>query len=174
MEESQYIPTPKTPTHESSRDQRLQLQTLYYTAGWSVTDLLLTFPKLTRRQIDYALDNRPTPQKPGHCGRPFLLTPHHRKELVAWATIDTYTRGVPWKEIPHCLGWGCGEKAIRRAFQLEGYRRRIRRRKPPLSEKNQRERLAWAEEHVLWTDEQWDCICWSDESWCPPGPYSRR
>jgi Transposase len=174
MEELQHIPTPKTPTHESSRDQRLQLQTLYYTAGWSVTDLLLTFPKLTRRQIDYALDNRPTPQKPGHCGRPFLLTPHHRKELVAWATTDTYTRGVPWKEIPHCLGWGCGEKAIRRAFQLEGYGRRIRRRKPPLSEKNQRERLAWAEEHVLWTDEQWDCICWSDESWCPPGPYSRR
>jgi hypothetical protein len=71
------------------------------------------------------------------------------KELVAWATIDTYTRGVPWKEIPHCLGWGCGEKAIRRAFQLEGYGRRIRRRKPPLSEKNQRERLAWAEEQCF-------------------------
>jgi transposase len=63
---------------------------------------------------------------------------------------------------------------VRRAFQLEGYGRRIRMRKPPLSEKNRRERLAWAEEHVLWTDDQWDEICWSDETWCPPGPYSRR
>jgi transposase len=80
------------------------------------------------------------------------------------------------KELPRYLGWDswCGEKAVRRAFQLEGYGGRIRRRKPPISEKNQRERLAWAEEHVSWTDAQWDTICWSDESWCPPGPYSRR
>jgi hypothetical protein len=68
---------------------------------------------------------------------------------------------VPWKELPHYLGWDswCGEKAVRRAFQLEGYGRRIRRRKLPISEKNQRERLVWAEKHVLWTDAQWDAIC---------------
>jgi hypothetical protein len=44
-----HIPTPHTPTQESTRDQKPQIQTLYYTAGWSITDITLQFPRLTRR-----------------------------------------------------------------------------------------------------------------------------
>ncbi len=55
------IPTPKTPTHIASRDDRLRIQTLYYDAGWNVDDILLQNPRITRRQIYYALDHRPTP-----------------------------------------------------------------------------------------------------------------
>lgn len=93
--ESLHIPTPHTPTQESSRDQKLQIQTLYYTAGWSIADLVLQFPRLTRRQIDYALQTRPTPQKQGHCDRHVLLTPHHRKQLIDWVTTDSHTRDIP-------------------------------------------------------------------------------
>jgi hypothetical protein len=63
------------------------------------------------------------------------------------------------KELPRWLGWTYGEKAVRTAFQKEGYCRGVRRRTPPISEKNRRLRLAWAEEHKDWTDEQWDLIC---------------
>lgn len=77
-----HIPCPKTPPPESTRDQKLQIQTLYFTAGWSTADLYLHFPQLTRRQVDYAPQTRPTPQKPGHCGRHAKLTPRHRKQLV--------------------------------------------------------------------------------------------
>jgi hypothetical protein len=49
----------------------------------------------------------------------------------------------------------------------------VRRRKPPLSDANQRLRLAWAKEHKNWIDEQWNEICWSDESWVQLG-YHRR
>jgi len=158
--ESLHIPTPHTPTQESSRDQKLQIQTLYFTASWSIADLILQFPRLTRRQIDYALETRPTPQKPGNCGHPIKLTPYHRKQLIAWVTTNSYTRDIPWHELPKYLGrqeW-CGEKAIRRAFALEGYVRGVRRRKPPLSDQNQRLRLAWAIKHEHWTLDQWDEI----------------
>jgi hypothetical protein len=77
------------------------------------------------------------------------------------------------KELPRWLGWSCGEKAVRTAFKKEGYCRGVRRRKPPISAANQIIRLAWANEHKDWTDEQWDGICWSDESWVQPG-YHRR
>lgn len=155
-----HIPTPHTPTQETSRDQKLQIQTLYFTAGWTLADLILHFPRLTRRQIDYAIETRPTPQKPGHCRRHFLITPCHRKQLIDWVTTDSFTRDIPWNELPKYLGWQewCREKAIRRAFALEGYVRGVRRKKPPLSEKNQKLRLAWAKEHENWTLDQWDKI----------------
>ena len=172
MESLIFVPTPKTPTKPTSRDDRLRIQTLYYTAGWTVSDILLQNPKLTRRQVDYALSFRPTPQKQ-RCGRHPLLTTPQRKCLIGWATFDSHSRDIPMRELPRWLGWSCGEKAVRTAFKKEGYCRGVRKRKPPISEANQILRLAWAEEHKNWTDEQWDEICWSDESWVQPG-YHRR
>lgn len=172
MAEPLHIPCPKTPTQETTRDQKLKIQTLYYIAGWGLPDLLLHFPQLTRRQVNYALETRPTPQK--HLtGRHVKLTPRHRKELVKWVTQTQATRDLSWKELPKCLSWEawCGEKAIRRAFKLEGYVRGVKRRKPPLSEKNRLARLTWAIEHFDWSDEKWDKILWSDESWTSPGPH---
>jgi hypothetical protein len=58
-----FIPTPKTPNnHPTSRDNRFRIQTLYYTAGWTVSDILLQNPQLSRRQVDYALRFRLTPR----------------------------------------------------------------------------------------------------------------
>ncbi|KAH9204800.1 hypothetical protein DL95DRAFT_471163 [Leptodontidium sp. 2 PMI_412] len=54
------VPTPRTPTHTASRDDRLRIQTLYCTTGWSVDDILLQNPRITHRQVQYALENRPT------------------------------------------------------------------------------------------------------------------
>ena len=173
MESTIFLPTPKTPTKQTSRDDRLRIQTLYYTAGWSVSDILLQSPRHTRRQVDYALQCRPTPQKQ-RCGRHPLLSTPQRKQLIDWATFNSLSRDIPIKELPKWLGWSCGEKAIRTAFKKEGYCRAVRRRKPPISETNQKLRLAWAEEHLSWTDEQWDNILWSDESWVQPGYHKRQ
>jgi hypothetical protein len=43
------------------------------------------------------------------------------------------------------------------------YHRRIATGKPFLTPKHIADRLAWAWEHVYWTDEQWDRVIWSDE-----------
>ena len=63
MESTYSIPTPKqfcTPSYESSRDDRLRVQTLYYDAGWTITDIILQ-TNLTCCQVKYALSHRPTP-----------------------------------------------------------------------------------------------------------------
>ena len=44
MESIYFVPTPKTPPyhpHETTHDDRLRVQTLYYDAGWSVDDIIL-------------------------------------------------------------------------------------------------------------------------------------
>jgi len=167
MESTLHVPTPKTPTHRDlGGDDKLHIQTLYYTAGWSIDETRLQFPKITPRQIQYALETRPTPQRKGHCGAHALLNTPWRKELVQWVTSRSLTREVPWAEIPKWLKWKgwCGEKAIRTALK-EGYCRAIRRKKPSLTEENQRKRLQWAYDHENWTLDMWDTICWSDESW---------
>jgi hypothetical protein len=133
---------------------------------------LLSTHHLLSAQLDYALQHRPTPQKQQYGRHPLLSTPQ-RKHLIDWATFNSLSRDIPMKELPKWLGWNCGEYAVRTAFKKEGYTHGVRRRKPPISAKNQALRLTWAEEHKYWTDEQWDEICWSDESWVQPG-YHRR
>jgi len=71
------------------------------------------------------------------------------------------------------LGLDCEEYAIRTAFKKEGHRRRIAAKKCTLFEENRRKRLEWAQEHVNWTDEQWDEVLWSDETWAQPGRHTR-
>jgi hypothetical protein len=43
----------------------------------------------------------------------------------------------------------------------------------PLSEENIKARLAWAEEHIRRTDEQWDFVLWSDKTWVKSRKYAR-
>ncbi len=114
--ENQHVAVPKQgKSTETTRDERLQIRTLFFTAGWEIDQILLQFSRLTRDQVDYALETRPTPQKNSHCGRHIKLTPQHRKQLIKWVTTDAHTRDVPWAELPKSLGWNtwCGEKAIR-------------------------------------------------------------
>ena len=175
MEAIYHVPTPKqpcTPPHESSRDDRLRIRTLYYDAKWTINDIILQ-TNLTCRQVEYALHHRPTPQKHSS-GRHILLNTPKRKQLIQWVTANAQNRRTAWSEIPALLGWRCSLKAIRSAFKKEGYARRIARRKPPISEANRILRLQWAMKHRDWTEEQWDEICWSDESWVQPGTHKKQ
>ena len=45
-------------------------------------------------------------------------------------------------------------------------------RKPPITEKNQQLRLAWALEHVDGTMDQWYNILCTDETWITAGRHS--
>ena len=99
------VPMPKTPTHIASRDDRLRIQTLYYDAGWTIDDILLQHPKYTHRQVQYALENRLTPQRRGHCGRHVKIDTPHRQYLVYWVTQNSFRRDIPWAELPKWVEW---------------------------------------------------------------------
>jgi hypothetical protein len=61
MESLIFIPIPKIYSSPSTKDDRLRIQTLYYTTSWTIANILLQNLKLTRKQVDYALQYRPTP-----------------------------------------------------------------------------------------------------------------
>src|SRR6266496_2731465 len=86
METIYRIPTPKTLIHQTSRDDRLRIQTLFYIAGWSIDDIILQL-NFSRCQVLYALEHRLTPQKQ-KCGRHLLLNTPNQKRLIEWVTAN--------------------------------------------------------------------------------------
>jgi hypothetical protein len=132
MEALYNILIPKTLKKQTSRDDRLRIETLYFDAGFTLDQIALQL-NLTKRQIQYALSHQLTPQNHIHGRKVFLNTPQ-RKRLIELVTASGTNRRIPWSEIPAILGWNCGEKAIRKAFQKDGFVRRCARRKPPLSD----------------------------------------
>ncbi|KAK6587373.1 hypothetical protein PZA11_000663 [Diplocarpon coronariae] len=172
MNSTSQVPVLKTLRKQTSRDDRLKCETLYYDAGFTQDQIALQL-NLTVGQVQYALSNRLTPQKKRRCGRKVLLNTPQRKRLIEWVTSSRIARRTRWADIPTILNFDCGEHAIRTAFKKEGYVRRIARRKPPLTYTNKIQRLQWAIEHEDWTEEQWFTVCWSDETWVQPGKHTK-
>jgi hypothetical protein len=75
-------------------------------------------------------------------------------ELVAFVCASHENRCMHYKNIPAHLGWAVTECQIRLALKSMSFTRCSARAKPPISERNYLERLAWANEHFNWTDEQ--------------------
>ena len=80
---------------------------------------------------------------------------------------------MSFAKLAEVLDFGVKKQAIRTALLREGFHRRLAIRKPPITEKNRQIRLAWAEEHVNWTLEQWYQILWTDETWITGGRHTR-
>ena len=55
-------------------------------------------------------------------------------------------------------------KIVSRRLNKEKLVARIPCRKPLISKKNQKVRFNFATEHILWTEEQWNMVHFSDES----------
>ena len=73
---------------------------------------------------------------------------------------------------------GCGSKAIRTAFKLVGYGRRISKKKGFLDDPAVRaKRLAFAQEGIIWSKERLYRQIFSDEVWaysCYSIPVSKK
>jgi transposase len=161
--------TPPPAASNTTRDQRLRAQTLH--------DFGLTYTQiheqlgLTLRQIQYAISHRITPKK--RSGRPSRLSQEEIDELIAWICLSKANRRTPWIKLPVILELNVGYYCIRTALRKAGFARRVARRKPPLSVRNQQTRLQWAIEHIGWTVEEWKKILWSDETWVNGDRYTK-
>jgi ketohexokinase/beta-glucosidase len=127
----------------------------------------------TFRQIKYAIKDsvRVTPKK--KTGRNPVLTPAQVEELVFFVCASAQNRRMSFAQLAEVMGFGVRKWAIRSALLREGFHRRLAMRKPPITEANRKIRLAWAEEHVKWTMDQWYRILWTDETWITGGRYTR-
>ena len=163
---------PSTPPRQQlNRDQILQIHTLR--AVGLEYEAIASQLSITKRQIQYACAReRPTPKK--RKGRPSKLSNAQSEELIQYVTSSRITRRLSYLSLSQQFAyWNVSEYSIRTALRKAGYQRRIARLKPPLSEINRQKRLAWAEEHIDWTKEQWYSIFWTDETWVTGGRHTR-
>src|SRR5579871_5903597 len=107
MDTTFHIPTPKQSKRELLRDERLCVQTLFFDANHTRSQICLE-TGYTYGQVCYAITHRLTPQKK-RCGRKVILNTPQRKRLIQWVTASQENRETPWIEIPGILGLDCGE-----------------------------------------------------------------
>jgi len=165
--------TPPPPCPRSfhlTRDQRRDCQ-LLRSIGWKYTQIQekTGFPL---RQIRYVCSSGcPAPTKKP--GRPPTLTQAQIEDLVAYVCMTARNRRLSFQHLAEELDLGVGGKAIRAALMKEGFHRCLAMQKPPISERNQQIQLRWAQEHVNWSQDQWNSILWTDETWITDGRHTR-
>lgn len=152
-----------------SRDQRRDIQ-LLRDLGWKHKDIH-RHTGASLRQIGTACTLRATPRKSK--GRPPILTESQIDELVDFVCATRANRRLSYEKVAEKMDFGVKKDAIRAALEKRGYHRRLAMSKPPISERNRVTRLAWAQEHVGWTMDQWYNILWTDETWVTGGRHMR-
>lgn len=104
------------------------------------------------------------PKTPVRQGRPRVITTRKRQRLVNRLTTDAQSRRLSLQQLARLEGLTHDLKTIRKALDLEGYRRYAATKKPFLTQAQKDARLQWALEHVEWSDRQWSRVLWTDEA----------
>jgi len=144
----------------ASYKKRCAVQTLRFSAGW-------TYRRIAEDQnlsvsTIYAICQGPsTPKKPK--GRTFSLDTPTRRRLVATATMSAAHRRMQLTEVAAACGVQACERTLQKAFRMEGYSRRVARKKPFLDERKRGLQLAFALAHRGWSKEDWRRVIWTDE-----------
>ena len=163
---------PHPRTKHLTRDQRLQIHTLK-SAGLGLPAITKQIGGVTYRQVQYAASQPISPKK--RPSRPGKLTEAQTDELEVFVVSSKTGRLMSYLHLSmEFLQFDAGADAFKYALEKRGFHQRVARQKPPLSEKNQADRLAFAEAHKDWTREQWCLILWSDESWVQGGRHRKQ
>lgn len=163
---------PATPPRQQlTRDQIIQIHALR-SIGHTY-EAIASHLSITVRSVQYACQREhPTPIK--RPGRPSQLNDTQIGELLQYVTYSKQTRRQSYLALSQAFSqWKVGEYVIRTCLRKLGFKRYVARRKPPISEANRCNRLAWAIEHRSWTREQWYRIFWTDETWVTGGRHTR-
>jgi transposase len=179
MDDENRVHTPPNQRSESpewpdrthlTRDQRIQVKTLDST-GYSQKEICKRLG-FSRKKVRTAIYGRATPQHK-RSGRHSTITEDEKRRIIDWVCSSKSSRRASWEKIAAELGMEDRMYAIRNTLRNEGFSRRVARRKPPCSEPNRRARLAWAQEHLNWTPEQWNSLLWTDETWTNGGRHTK-
>lgn len=170
---SQPASTTMAPNRHLTTEERQRIRTLYFDGHLSQPRIQET-TGYTKYQIRHAI-RAPAAEVAPRSGRPRVITADQELELIRYVCESKAHRRMSFLELSialfnSLLNW----ITIRNALYRHGFRRRVARKKPPISEANQQKRLAWAIEHKDWTLEQWRTILWSDETWVVGGPHRKQ
>jgi transposase len=98
-------------------------------------------------------------------GRPPKLSVQNKRFCVRAITAGKLdTASATAKQLHDELNVEVSDRTVRRAFQEAGLEAMEKEKKPKLSPKNVKERLAFARRHKDWTIEDWKRVIWSDET----------
>ena len=145
---------PSTPVRARlTRDQRRDIL-LMRRLGKTYQEIA-TFLGVSQRAVQYTCEKQTATPQHHKAGRPLKLNKNEVDQVVEFVTSSKQTCRMTYLQIAEHF-WPDGEvgsNSVKAALYRRGYRRRVALRKPPLSEKNKKDRLDWALEHVHWTEE---------------------
>ena len=87
-----------------------------------------------------------------------------KQRVVDFVTRDARTRRVIWEEICLEMGYACSVRIVKNVIASIRYRKQIPRRKFNIRPYNKPLRVAWCQERLHWTYEEWKRVLWTDES----------
>ena len=157
-------------TRQTTEPDRLRIRALAFESHLTARQISAQ-TGFTPRQVRKAMVSL----KPGErSGRKPTLSDAEQSELIDFIGSSLKARRMTYLELSQSLFQGRhGEFAIRATLRRLGYKRCIARRKPLLSQRNRALRLRFAQEHLHWTQRQWDEILWSDETWITHGRHRK-
>lgn len=164
-------PTGSTTKHLNEAD-RQRIRTLYTDAKFTQAQIV-ELTGFTKDQVRTAVRASSAAIAP-RSGRPRVMTSQQEEALVEYVTSSKDGRRASFLLLSTTLfSSQFGAYAIRAALRRLGFYRRVARRKPPISEANRIKRLAWAQEHLHWTVEDWRKVLWTDETWVTGGHHRK-
>ena len=98
-------------------------------------------------------------------GRPRKTTIREDREIVRMSMKDRFeTAASISREFSKTSGKSISRDSVSRRLKDRGLYAMVPLSKPLVSKKNQKTRLAFAAKHVVWSEEQWNQVWFSDES----------
>ena len=118
----------------------------------------------TARQIYNRYLQREDTENASRSGVPKKLTATALRHINRHIRHDRETRRQPLDDITKQLQLEVGVTTLRKTIiQDLGLGHRIQRKTPWLTNEQKAKRLAFAKEHIHWSEEEWRRVGWSDE-----------
>ena len=98
-------------------------------------------------------------------GRPEKLTDRNKRTLAKMVKKkETSNASAISRALKTTHSIAVSPDTVRRSLKSLGYACRIKKKKPKLTEKHKKARLAFAKKYESWTTDDWMKVIWSDES----------
>ena len=115
--------------------------------------------KFSRFKVDKTLEPKQ------RTGRPLMTTKREDRMIVKMSLKDRFDTAMSVsRAFCEQTGKSTSRKTVSRRLNYEKLVARIPHCKHLISKKNQKVRLDFAPEHILWIEEQWNMVHFSDES----------